>query len=117
MSSLTEISPLREGLGAFSQPPGGSDCVSDDRGVPVGLLASYGAQTALFENGRVRLPSRASWLLDYVNELTSFPGSRYDDQVDSTTQALDHLHTKKVIYISPELLEKSRLIRRPNRLY
>ena len=46
------------------------------------------AQTALFENGRVLLPSRAPWLADYVTELTSFPGSRYDDQVDSISQAL-----------------------------
>jgi phage terminase large subunit-like protein len=26
-----------------------------------------------------------------VRELTSFPGSKYDDQVDSTTQALEYL--------------------------
>ena len=67
------------------------------------------AQTALFENGRVLLPSRAPWLADYVTELTSFPGSRYDDQVDSTTQALDHLRLRRSMYVTPELLEKSRL--------
>ncbi len=67
------------------------------------------AQTAAFENGRVLLPSRAPWLADYVTELTSFPGSRYDDQVDPTTQALDHLRLRRPMYISPELLEKSRL--------
>jgi predicted phage terminase large subunit-like protein len=49
------------------------------------------AQTAVFENGRVLMPRRASWLADYLNELTSFPGSKYDDQVDSTTQALHHM--------------------------
>jgi predicted phage terminase large subunit-like protein len=49
------------------------------------------AQTALFENGRVLMPRRASWLADYLNELTSFPGSKHDDQVDSTTQALHHM--------------------------
>ena len=49
------------------------------------------AQTPAFENGRVLLPAYASWLSDYVTELTSFPGTRYDDQVDSTTQALDYL--------------------------
>ena len=49
------------------------------------------AQTAMFENGIVRLPRSAPWLHDYVQELTSFPGSKYDDQVDSTTQALDYL--------------------------
>lgn len=49
------------------------------------------AQTAMFENGRVLMPRGASWLPDYLNELTSFPGSKNDDQVDSTTQALHHM--------------------------
>jgi predicted phage terminase large subunit-like protein len=49
------------------------------------------SQTAEFESGRVLLPRSASWLDEYVREITSFPGSKYDDQVDSTTQALDHL--------------------------
>ncbi len=49
------------------------------------------AQTAMFENGRVFLPRTAPWLADYIHELTSFPGSRYDDQVDSTTQFLDYI--------------------------
>jgi len=31
-------------------------------------------------------------------ELTSFPGIRYDDQVDSATQALDHLRLKNSMY-------------------
>jgi predicted phage terminase large subunit-like protein len=51
------------------------------------------AQTAVFENGFVLLPRTADWLPDYVKEITSFPGSRYDDQVDSTTQALDYLRS------------------------
>ena len=50
------------------------------------------AQTAHFEAGKVLLPSKAVWLDEYVRELTSFPGVKFDDQVDSTTQALDHLH-------------------------
>ena len=49
------------------------------------------AQTAEFESGRVLLPRSAPWLDEYTRELISFPGSKYDDQVDSTTQALDHL--------------------------
>lgn len=44
------------------------------------------AQTLYFENGRVFLPTSAPWLADYVRELTSFPNSRFDDQVDSTSQ-------------------------------
>lgn len=61
-------------------PPAGTDKI----------LRLY-AQTALFENGRVLLPRSAPWLSDYIKELTGFPGSRYDDQVDSTTQALQYL--------------------------
>ena len=49
------------------------------------------AQTAWFENGLVLLPRDASWLSGYVTELTGFPGMRYDDQVDSTAQALSYL--------------------------
>jgi predicted phage terminase large subunit-like protein len=49
------------------------------------------AQTATIENGFVHLPDRAAWLAPYLDELTSFPRSRHDDQVDSTAQALDWL--------------------------
>jgi predicted phage terminase large subunit-like protein len=49
------------------------------------------AQTDLFENGLVFLPLQAPWLNDYLQELISFPGAKYDDQVDSTAQALAHL--------------------------
>jgi predicted phage terminase large subunit-like protein len=64
------------------EPPAGND-----------KLMRLHAQTAMFENGFVFLPSTAPWLADYVAELTSFPGSKYDDQVDSTTQALDYLRS------------------------
>ncbi len=49
------------------------------------------SKTLLFENGAVLLPKSASWLNDYVAELTGFPGAKFDDQVDSTTQALEYL--------------------------
>ncbi len=44
-----------------------------------------------FENGRVLVPANAPWLDDYLVELIGFPGTKHDDQVDSTTQALDYL--------------------------
>ncbi len=50
-------------------------------------------QTPAFENGHVLLPKEAPWLSDYIKELTGFPGSRFADQVDSTTQALDYLQS------------------------
>ena len=52
------------------------------------------AVSAEFESGRVRLPREAPWKDEYVREITGFPGTKYDDQVDSTTQALEHLKTK-----------------------
>lgn len=48
-------------------------------------------QATQFENGSVCLPHKASWLQDYVLELTSFPTAKYDDQVDSTSQFLEHI--------------------------
>jgi predicted phage terminase large subunit-like protein len=46
------------------------------------------AQTATIENGFVHLPKDAPWLAEYMLELTNFPKGKYDDQVDSTSQAL-----------------------------
>ena len=40
------------------------------------------------EAGNVYLPDGADWLEDYVGELATFPLSKNDDQVDSTSQAL-----------------------------
>jgi predicted phage terminase large subunit-like protein len=40
------------------------------------------------KNGRVWLPQEAPWLGDFINELRNFPNGKYDDQVDSFTQAL-----------------------------
>jgi predicted phage terminase large subunit-like protein len=51
------------------------------------------AQSIKFESGKVFLPSDAPWLDEYERELTGFPGGKYDDQVDSTTQALEFLGT------------------------
>jgi predicted phage terminase large subunit-like protein len=45
-------------------------------------------QTVLIENGGVVLPKGLPWVSEYVRELTAFPHGKYDDQVDSTSQAL-----------------------------
>jgi len=45
--------------------------------------------TAMIENGFVHLPEKAAWLGEYLHELTNFPNAKYDDQADSTSQALD----------------------------
>jgi predicted phage terminase large subunit-like protein len=46
------------------------------------------AQTPAIENGVVHFPESAPWMPTYIQELTTFPKSKYDDQVDSTSQAL-----------------------------
>lgn len=50
------------------------------------------AQTGFFEAGLVHLPEEALWLEDYTKELLAFPKSKFDDQVDSTAQALHWFH-------------------------
>ena len=54
--------------------------------------------TATIENGLVFLPYKAEWLASYLHELTTFPKSKYDDQTDSTSQALDWV---KLRYLGP----------------
>jgi predicted phage terminase large subunit-like protein len=51
------------------------------------------AQTALVEAGFVHLPREALWLADYLHELLFFPKGASDDQVDSTSQALDWIQS------------------------
>jgi predicted phage terminase large subunit-like protein len=45
-------------------------------------------QAAKFESNLVYLPEQAPWLHDYEAELFGFPHVNFDDQVDSTSQAL-----------------------------
>jgi predicted phage terminase large subunit-like protein len=47
------------------------------------------AQTAVIENGFVHIPETASWLAEYLHEMTVFPNGKHDDQADSTAQFLD----------------------------
>jgi predicted phage terminase large subunit-like protein len=47
------------------------------------------AQTAMIENGFVYVSENASWLAEYLHEMTIFPKGKHDDQVDSTAQFLD----------------------------
>jgi len=46
------------------------------------------AQTALIANGQVLVPYHAHWLPDFLQELIAFPKGKYNDQVDSFSQAL-----------------------------
>ena len=46
--------------------------------------------STIIEAGQVYVPMHAPWLEDYLYELMMFPAGRYDDQVDSTSQALSN---------------------------
>jgi predicted phage terminase large subunit-like protein len=52
--------------------------------------------TSTIENGFAHLPDEATWLDEYVHELISFPNGKYDDQADSTSQALDWFKQKNM---------------------
>jgi predicted phage terminase large subunit-like protein len=52
-------------------------------------IARMAIASAKFEAGNVYLPESAPWLADLEAELFAFPGSRYDDQCDSISQALN----------------------------
>lgn len=59
------------------------------------------AQAAKFEAGQVLLPREAPWLAEYLNELLAFPNGKHDDQVDSTSQALNWLSAKLAAGVPP----------------
>ncbi|MGC2164074.1 MAG: phage terminase large subunit, partial [Silvibacterium sp.] len=50
--------------------------------------------TPFIENGFVYLPGKAPWLGEYIHEMVIFNKGKYDDQVDSTSQALDWVSGK-----------------------
>jgi len=45
--------------------------------------------TSTIENGFAHIPDKAAWLDEYLHELKGFPNGKFDDQADSTSQALD----------------------------
>ncbi|NIY14238.1 MAG: phage terminase large subunit [Nitrospinaceae bacterium] len=61
------------------------------KGEPMGSKeARLVAVSGLFEAGNIWIPNpdRAPWVVDYVEELITFPNSAKNDQVDATSQAL-----------------------------
>ena len=51
-------------------------------------LSRMHAQSAKIEAGHVHVPRHAEWLDDFFIEITQFPRSRHDDQVDALSQFL-----------------------------
>jgi predicted phage terminase large subunit-like protein len=60
-------------------------------------ITRFARVTPLFESGQVILSKNANWLIEYEQELLSFPGSKHNDQVDSTSQYLQHIILMQVI--------------------
>jgi len=56
-----------------------------------GKIARANAVAPAFESGNVYLPdaSIAPWVVEYMDEMCAFPNGAHDDEVDSTTQALN----------------------------
>ena len=58
-------------------------------------------------------PADADWAADYLRELTLFPNGRHDDQVDSSSQALDYISANRfsgwavMEYYRREAMERS----------
>lgn len=79
-------------------------------------IARAYAVTPLIEAGKVFLPKSASWLHDYIEELSTFPNAEHDDQVDSTTQALSFMRGEPeleeaiVVYDTMEAVRELELI-------
>lgn len=72
-------------------------------------LARMEARAVMFEQGRILVPESADWRGCYLEELLSFPQSTKDDQVDSTSQALDYLQN----HFSAKLRERPQGRKRP----
>lgn len=45
-------------------------------------------QAGQIESGLVHIPDRANWLYDFETEITQFPNSKHDDQIDALSQFL-----------------------------
>ena len=89
----------------------GTSLVQELRGKVTGIVAvrpdrdkisRMAVVSAKFESGLVFFPERAPWLADFEAELFAFPGSKYDDQCDSVSQALTEENCRFPMSISPE---------------
>ena len=59
--------------------------------MPASRLLQTNEQTSIDAVGRSVWCHEAHWLAEYLHELSTFPKSKFDDQVDSTSQALEWL--------------------------
>lgn len=73
-------------------------------------IARMQAKSVMFETGRVVLPREATWLSTYLDELLGFPNHEKDNQVDSTSQALDWFQHR----FASEFLPEGEVRKRPS---
>ncbi len=68
--------------------------------------ARFEAQASKIETGCVVLPRAAPWLADFVGEVVSFPGGRFNDQADALAQLLGNPppHWAPPTNAAPELI-------------
>jgi predicted phage terminase large subunit-like protein len=81
------------------------DCFSGRLAMPVNVFqpvvpvhdkeTRFDAQTAKIQEGRVKFPAKADWLADFWQEFRAFPMGRYDDQVDSVSQFLNWMGSRR----------------------
>jgi predicted phage terminase large subunit-like protein len=62
--------------------------------------------TDMIKDGDVHSPGEANWLHDYQHELTTFPRGKFDDQCDSTSQALDWFKTGRETIIMCKRIDR-----------
>lgn len=56
-----------------------------------GKVSRMHAASKPIRQGRVYIPRGALWTQSYIREFSSFPNGKHDDQVDSTSQALNYM--------------------------
>ena len=67
----------------------------------------------IIENGQVYLPEHAPWLAVYLHEIVTFDHGKHDDQVDSTSQALNWFKTRASVH--PVVLYYRQLAEEPRK--
>lgn len=67
-----------------------------------GKVSRVNAVSPAIERGDVYLPKFASFVDDYINEFSAFPNGAHDDQVDSTSQALNRMIFVDADVIAPQ---------------
>ena len=55
----------------------------------------------VIRGGHIHLRQGAAWIGEYIDEMSKFPSSPFDDQVDGTTQYLDYISQKPTLMQRP----------------